>query len=271
VKDVKEQKIAVPLSFGDSDRNAILNGIKIASIFRKELCLLYNYNKKEEADIEHLSARLEEYTLPIKNEIPGFPVSTLLVSEQISELPDKLADDYEVILFVVPFSGYKHYSKALAESPVPFLFINESNNHISLFKNVILSIDQRKENSDSSLWASYFGRFNDSKIIVLAANDTSKEESNLVGKNIYQVKKLFQKFRIPHKIYKGEKSSLGNTFESLELALSSNCDLLIILGSSNITPLDWVVGLPERKIIDNAGAIPVLIVNPRKDNYILCD
>jgi len=57
----------------------------------------------------------------------------------------------------------------------------------------------------------------------------------------------------------------------LELALSSNCDLLIILGSSNITPLDWVVGLPERKIIDNAGAIPVLIVNPRKDNYILCD
>ena len=103
MKDVKEQKIAVPLSFGDSDRNAILNGIKIASIFRKELCLLYNYNKKEEADIEHLSARLEEYTLPIKNEIPGFPVSTLLVSEQISELPDKLADDYEVILFVAFF------------------------------------------------------------------------------------------------------------------------------------------------------------------------
>jgi hypothetical protein len=64
---------------------------------------------------------------------------------------------------------------------------------------------------------------------------------------------------------------LQNSFEALEFALSENADLLILLGSSVITPLDWLIGLPERKIIRNAGNLPVLLVNPRRDNYILCD
>jgi hypothetical protein len=271
VEKVKDQKIAVPLSFGNSDKNLILNGIRIASIFKKELCLLYNYSEKEKNNIDELALRLTDYTLPLKSELPGFAVSTLLISEKLSDLAEKLADDHEVILMVVPFSEYKYYSKSLAESPVPFLFTNENNNQISFFKNLILSIDLRQENRDISLWGSYFGRFNQSRIIVIAANDKGKDEQNQVTRNVALTKRLLQKFAIQHKIYKGEKSSLGNAFESLEFALSSDCDLLIILGSSSITPLDWVVGLPERKIIENAGGIPVLIVNPRKDNYILCD
>jgi hypothetical protein len=82
---------------------------------------------------------------------------------------------------------------------------------------------------------------------------------------------LFQKFKIEHKIYKGAKSSLQNAFEALDLALTSDCDLLVILGSSVITPLDRLIGLPEKKIIKKAGNLPVLLINPRKDNYILCD
>ena len=60
------------------------------------------------------------------------------------------------------------------------------------------------------------------------------------------------KFGIDHKIFKGTKSSLRNTFEALDLAQSSNSDLLVILGSSNITPLDLLIGLPERKLIKKA-------------------
>jgi hypothetical protein len=50
----KEQKIVVLLSLTDTDKNLILNGIRIASIFNKELCLCYNHSKKEKKEKDEL-------------------------------------------------------------------------------------------------------------------------------------------------------------------------------------------------------------------------
>lgn len=271
MEKVKHQKIVVLLSFGKYDKNLILNGIKIASVFRKELCLLYNYSKKEKKYLNNLDDKINQYTLPIKNELPGFKVSTFLVSEKLRDLPDKLADDLEAICIIAATSEFKKYSKSVSESPIPFLFINEKSEFVSNFQKIILPIDLRPENSETALWASYFGRFNGAGLVVVAANDKGQDGKKQVNKNVVLSRKLFQKFKIEHKIFKGTKSSFGNAFEGLEIAQSSESDLLILLGSSAITPLDWLVGLPERKIIQKAGGLPVLIINPRKDNYILCD
>ena len=267
----KEQIVVVLLSLDLSDKVLIMNGIKIASIFRKELCLVYNYSKKEKKQKEKLKIRLNNYTIPIQNEIPELKISTLLISENRTYLPEKLADDYEAIFIIARASEFRKYSHAVTESVIPFLFIDENRAEIPDFKKIILPIDLRKESSESALWASYFGRFNRSELVVIAANDKGKEEQQQVAKSVILSKRLFQKFKVHHKIFKGTKSSLGNTFEALDMALSSDCDLLVILGSSTITPLDMLIGLPERKIIKKAGKLPVLIINPRRDNYVLCD
>ena len=269
--EVKHQKIIVFLSLSATDKNLILNGIRIATIFNKELCLCYNYSKKEKSEKEKIREKLTAYLNPVKNELPGLKISTLLLSERSTYLPEKLADDYEAILMIADAKEFKKYGKSLTESPVPFLFVNGQGEFISEFKKLILPVDLRKENRDSALWCSYFGRFNGAGIVVVAATDKGKEENRQVTLNVAICRKLFQKFKIEHKIFRGMKSSLQNSFEGLELALSSNSDLLIILGSSVITPLDLLVGLPEKKIINRAGNLPVLVVNPRKDNYILCD
>jgi hypothetical protein len=44
----------------------------------------------------------------------------------------------------------------------------------------------------------------------------------------------------------------------------------VILGSSTITLLDIIIGLPEKKIITKAGNLPVLLINSKRDNYLLC-
>lgn len=268
---MKEQKIVVLLSLTSSDKMLILNGLKIASLFQKELCLLYNFSKKEKKYREELKQQLTNYSLPLKKEVSGLNVSTLLLSEKLVHLPEKLSDDFEAIFLIAPSSQFAKYSKAVTESPVPFLFVDENRETVPEYKNLVLPIDLRRENSDSALWSSYFGRFNGAEIVVVAANDKDRENKKQVAKNIVLSKKLFQKFNISHKIFRGQKSSLGNAFEALELALSSKADFLTILGSSTITPLDLMIGLPERKIIKKAGSLPVLVINPRKDNYILCD
>ncbi len=267
----KEQKVIILLSLLPSDKNLILNGIKIASIFQKELCLCFNSSGKQKKEHNQIKNKLNEYANPIKNEIPGINVSTLLVSEHLRDLPEKLSDDLEAVFMIAPKSEFKKYSPALTESPIPFLFIDGNQETIPDYRRMVLPIDLRKENSDSALWASYFGRFNNTVIVVVAANDNNKENKSQVAKNVILTKKLFQKFNLQHKFFKAQKSSLGVANEALELALSMEIDFIILLGSSTITPLDLLVGLPEKKLIRNSGNLPVLIINPRKDNYILCD
>lgn len=266
----KEQKIIVFTTLSPKDKTLILNGIKLASVFKKELCLFYHLKNNELKKGEQIRKQLTEYTVLIKNDIPSLKTSELLLSEPLLEIPDILADDFEAILLIADTEQFKKLSKAVTESPVPFLFIGP-NTPVSLFKTIILPIDLRKENSDSALWSSWFGRFNHSNIIVIAANEKNKESQRQIARNISFAKKLYLKFNIIHKLFKGRKSSLQNSFEALDFALTEKADLLILLGSSVVTPLDWLIGLPERKIIRNAGNLPVLLVNPRRDNYILCD
>ena len=267
----KDQKVIVLLSLEESDKNLILNGIKISSIFKKELCLVYNGSKKEKKRFKEYKSKLNNYIPLIKVELKNIKISTLLLSESKTELSDKLANDYEAIFVIAKASDYSKYSASVSESVIPFLFISENRNTIPEYKKLILSIDMRKQSSESALWGSYFGRFNNAELVVIAANDKGKESQQEVTKSIILSKKLFNKFKINHKVFKGSKSSLRNAFEALEYAHSSKCDLLIILGSSTITPIDLLVGLPERKIIKKAHDLPVLVINPRRDNYILCD
>ncbi|MEN8118105.1 MAG: hypothetical protein ABFS16_14065, partial [Bacteroidota bacterium] len=217
----KDQKIVILTELAPTDKTIILNGIKLASVFRKELCLAYNYSQKEKRDLYRFKNELQNYANPVKSEIPGLKVSTLLFSESTKELPDILAETHEAILLVANSGNFKKYSKALTESSIPFLFI-PSEGEVSEYNHIVLPIDLRTENSDSALWSSYFGRYNYAEIVVVAANDKGKEEQKQVAKNVILTKKLFSKFNIRHKVFKGTKSSFRNSFEALELALSSN-------------------------------------------------
>ena len=264
----QEQKIIVFATLSEGDDVIIQHAIKLAFIFKKELCLVYNLpsTKQKEACREQLS----RYVQKIKEELPALAVSTLLLSEKKSALPDVLAENPEGVLIVANANKFKQYSSSLSESPIPFIFVHPESQIID-YNRLVQPLDLRKENSDGSLWCSYFGRYNEAEIVMVAANDKSKEGKQNVAKNVVLSRKLYAKFGIKHTVYKGSRSSFRNAFEVLDHALASDCNLFVLLGSSSITPLDYLVGLPERKIINKAGKLPVMVINPRRDNYILCD
>jgi hypothetical protein len=270
VSENKAQKIAVFIQLNSSDKTLILNGIKLAVMFKKELCLVYNYAPKEKSKHHEFKNTLENYLRPVKQEIPQLKTSVLVMSKNRTALPVTLADDYESIIIIADASQFKKYSKSITESPVPFLFVHPDS-AISNFNKVVIPVDLRGQISDSAVWSSYFGRFNNAEFIAVAATEKGKDEQRQVTKNVVLTKKLYEKFNLKHKIYKGEKSSWRNAFEALDFAKSTGCNLFILLGSSAITPLDYLVGLPERKIIKLANNLPVLYINPRRDNYVLCD
>ncbi len=270
MKDPKEQKIVVLTELIDSEKNIILHGIKLAGIFQKELCLFYNF-KKGKSNYLHVDEALSGYKAIIRKDIPNLPISTLILDGKLDKLVDRLADDYEAVLVLAPGSLYEKLAKAVRKSSIPFLFIDKKSDTILNYKKVTAPIDLRKENSDVSLWCSYFGRFNRSEIVVAVAKDKEKSNIRQITKNILNMKKLLEKFQVPHKIYKGTKNSFAIQYEALGIAKKNQSELFIMLGSSFVTPVDLLLGLPEEKVLKKCGNLPVMIINPRKDMYILCD
>jgi hypothetical protein len=265
----KEQKIVVLTENATTDHNLILHGIKLAAIFGKELCfasLLANSGNPEPLEESNSG-----YMKVIHDRIPVLRMSSVILAGNPENYMDELADDYEAILVVTRISRYKDLSKILRESPIPMLFVDENRAEIGDYKQIVLPIDVRKESKDAILWSSYFARFNQSTVRVVSAADKAKENAQGVAGNLLSLKNLFGKFNLRADYIKGEKGSLQIQFEALDVARHSNSDLLIILGSSYVSVFDMILGLPEKKILSRASGFPVLVINPRKDMYILCD
>jgi prefoldin subunit 5 len=263
------QKIAVLLTMAETDKTLILYGIKISSLFSKELCLVSHSMKKMNTKNRQIKQKLNGYISSLERDLPALEISTLVFRSSPAEMPELLADEHETILIIIDSAKYRIYSKAVYNSPIPFLFVNPQAK-LSSLKRIILPVDLRKGNSETALWSSYFGRFNNSEIFIVAANHKDYYERKQVAANISLIDKLFQKLSVRHKIYRGKRSSLHNSYEALEVAISSESDMLVILGSSTITLLDIIIGLPEKKIITKAGNLPVLLINSKRDNYLLC-
>jgi hypothetical protein len=263
------QKIVIYLSLNKTDTNLMMAGIQLAAAFQKELRLLYltdSNGMKEKAGIE-----MARYSDTISKNVPGLHVTCAVINHPGRHFTRVLADEMEAIVLVAGFSHFKELAKPLRSSPIPFLFVNENEPFTSSFRKVIVPVDMRRQNKDSLLWSVFFGRNNDSEIIAIGANDRSKDSQKAVAAHLRSLKKLLSKSNVTHRIYKGSRGSLSIQREVLETSGQLNADLMILLGSSYVTWLDLLIGLPEEKIIRKAGNLPVLVVNPRRETYLVCD
>jgi hypothetical protein len=48
-------------------------------------------------------------------------------------------------------------------------------------------------------------------------------------------------------------------------------DVMVFSGSAYVSMIDLLIGLPEKRIIRQAGDLPILIINPRKEICVMCD
>src|SRR5690606_3446142 len=154
----KNQKIIVLTSLSDADKSIINHGVKMALMFRKDLCLAYHLNKKDRKNRNLIELRLNKYLGNITTKAPDLHLSVLLTEEPLRHLPETMANSQEAIMLITTADEYKKYAVAVIESPIPFLFAGRDSVVID-YKKVVLPVDLRRENSDTALWCTWFGRF----------------------------------------------------------------------------------------------------------------
>lgn len=264
-----DQKIIVVCDFSEQMNEVVVHGARMADILKKELCLFALW--KDKSQKTEVQEKLILMSRNLKSQLPDLQVSNLILRNSLLDNIEKLVNDYNSVLVVLHQAQIKNSMKAFRESSIPFLFVKGSSVEFLQYKNVLVPVDYRKASKETSLWASYLGRFNRSQIQVIYARETNRDDENRLMRNVKFFQKFLSSLNVRHSLVEGKSSSWGICAETLENAQKLKGDVMIFSGSSTITLIDLMIGLPEKRIVQKAGNLPVMLINPRKDICMICD
>jgi nucleotide-binding universal stress UspA family protein len=148
---------------------------------------------------------------------------------------------------------------------IPYLFYKDSFAGLDLRK-VILPIGFLEEELEKAQFAAAFGRFCNSEIRMLLANDYGSKAAT----NADRMKQLFDKFDFRYTLDKATKDSFKVEAESIQVAEKEQAGMIIVSASRDYGLDDILFGPKEYHVVKKSS-VPVLLVNPRGDLYALCD
>lgn len=264
---IEDQRILVWCNYTLNLKNSILDAVYLAIKLEKEVCLFCNYTFEKDKQVFY--NRIGAYAKTIKKDIPDIDVSTLLLKGKLAQLMPELGEKYNAILLVSNRKFNRTLLKAFYRSNFPFFFPMNIKVNSSKFKKIIIPIDFRNNTKDSTLWGSYLGRFNQSEIVLHSANDPQDSEyRNNVNDIVAFVKKFYGQFFYNFWFQQGKSESRKIHIETINL--SADFDLCIFTGSLKVSAIDWIIGPFEKRIVKTTKT-PVLVINPQKEMYVLCN
>ena len=132
-----------------------------------------------------------------------------------------------------------------------------------------LTMTHRREGKEKLVWASYLARFVDSSVTIAHPDYRDGDLRMRWRNNMRFVEKMF--------------SPLGIDYTAALLSRSTRVDLaaldelhpdLLIARTTDTRErdfIDWLLPLPEYRLLTHPSHTPLLFLNPRDDLYILCD
>jgi len=211
-----------------------------------------------EAEIKELTDRLSiapDFSMIQNGNLKD--ITDICEANEVSFLFLQLADSRSKLIQIL--------LNACRELRIPYL-LHKDNFELFDLKRIIMSVSFLEEEVEKAQFASAFGRFCGSEVILLQANDYGSK----AARNMERMKELFTKFSFTFSIRKAQKDSFKVDMESVQLAERENYGLLIASASREYGLDDIIFGPKERHMVKKSVK-PVLLVNPRGDLYALCD
>jgi hypothetical protein len=261
---IEDQRILIWCNNEENIQQTIVDAVYLALKLEKDICLFANYTNADERD--RLAQKASVFANVIQNDIPSLKVSTLFLKGELYRLMKELGETYNAILFCTGGKMTGQLLKAFYHSGFPFYFSRKKGDN--KFKKIIIPVDFRNSTKDATLWGSYLGRFNNSEITLLKAKEKDQDQKQQVDSIIAFVKKFYGQFFFNFWVKEGEKNSWNIHKESIEKA--SVYDLVIFTGSLNVTLADQLIGPFEKRLV-NQSEVPVLLINPQMDLFVLCN
>ena len=179
-------------------------------------------------------------------------------------------EDADTALVIILINGQRkqlrQYLQHARGLRMPYMFITPQMVWSGSLSKVLLPVGFLEEEVGKAQYAAAFGRFCGSSICVLKPHDYGTRAQ----KNIDKSMALFDKFSLNYTIIEGKKDSFKIEEEAARRVCELDSQILIISSSRDYGLDDILFGPKEQHVIEKA-TIPVILVNPRKDLYSLCD
>lgn len=188
--------------------------------------------------------------------------TNLPISEAIFQFTQK--QDSVMVVWEIGLSSrlLQKSLTACRQLRIPYFYIPKGYNIVSP-QEITLPITYLIEEREKGAWARSLHRTFQSHFTFVKPNDKGTRSQ----KNIDSISTFLTKNSIPYQLIAGKKSSEKITFESLQL--SPNADLLLVTATREYGLDDIFFGPRELKLIKRTH-IPLLVLNPREDLYVLC-
>jgi len=238
---------------------------KTARAFEKEICLMAIDENPEIADE---SAKFQMQTDIKVNFIEGNhagdfteTLEKLEASMVIFELENNASLMARITNLRQP--GIAQLLQLSRDLRIPYIFVKKGQN--IRFHRVIVPVSFLIEDREKGRFSAQLGRFMHSELLLMPARDYGSK----ARANTHVITTLFDKFNLSYREISARKDSFSVQSEALSAAGQENAGLVIITASRDYSLDDMIFGPEEQHIIRRAG-IPVMVVNPRADLYVLC-
>jgi len=249
--------------------------IQTAQVLIKSAAALASSLQKQFGILSFVSS--EEKIPGYESELNDFLKPLHLLSEtqisvrcgKINQLAE-ICDELDATFLFLQLSDSKSKSirtllDACRNLRIPYLLFKDSFRALDLTK-IILPIGFLEEELEKAQFASAFGRFCNSEIMMLQANDYGSKAAT----NAKKMQSLFDKFELKYTLEKATKDSFKVELEAISVSEKEHAGIIIVSASRDYGLDDIIFGPKEFHVVKKSP-IPVLLVNPRGDLYALCD
>lgn len=284
-KEKKDQFVIAYLPCAEVVECVVAHSIQLARMLKKDIILLH-VDDQRFCDTSVNADTLQQLQTEINSRQEGLPHASYCVLKQptrkaiaaLGELLNAVA-----VVAAVDSNARKH--TATHHKEVLHNFGNCKTAYLTVQRNskaaqqpcydrVAFSIDYSKESKEKLIWASYFARFNSSRLELFHYIYSDEGLRQKWHNNIRFLNKFFDGFGISYQEHalSGRQGLFAET-SVVAAAHASGCQLLISTTTDlrNKDLLDYLLGSAEQRTVRNTQGLPILFLNPRDDLYVLCD
>lgn len=201
------------------------------------------------------------------SELESYSYPTLNISASLSQGIAEAIEQQDAVMVVFESDNKRRAIQEKLTScrnlRIPYFFVPQGLDVIVPTK-VALPMSFLIEEREKATWGRSLNRYFQSQFTILKPND----KGTRAAKNVKYVEEFFDKLSIPYSTVKGKKSSFKNDKEVLS-SLSEWANLIIVTASREYGLDDQLLGPKELHII-RKSSLPLMMLNPRDDLYILC-
>lgn len=276
--EYRDQFVIAYLTDLDNNKDVILWAEKFSNMLKKGLILLYICDKKY-TDIS--TEKAQEKLKQINDSISlSYIHSYAVLNGKTKDIIHNLGDLLNGVMIV------SKVDTQTKEKKNPISINNITNNFYSSrlayllfskpfqdtpFSDVILSMNALKEAKEKILWASYFGRFSSSRIVIFYHRYKDTYLQKQLNLNIGFARKMFRKFNIQTLNAHTLNTRTNEDVQAMSYAKQNSSSLCIFQTTKNKSIIELFTGLPEKKAMKRLQNAPILFLNPRDDLFIMCE